>query len=74
MILKDVNDRLEDKERRGQNLEKKNLILIDRSAEEKKHLFEKYEMIRFWPINGEFGNEEAFDKLRENAQTHSLLK
>jgi hypothetical protein len=74
MILKDVNDRLEDKERRGQNLEKKTLILIDRSAEEKKHLFEKYGMIQFWPIDGEFGKKETFDKLRENAQAHSLFK
>jgi hypothetical protein len=64
MILKDVNDRLEDKEKRGSSLGKKNLILIDRSAEEKKHLFEKYRMIHFLPINGEFGKKETFDKLR----------
>lgn len=67
MILKDVNDRLEDAMRRGVKVEEKNLILIDRSADKKEGLFKQYCMIHFHPVTGEFGKEETFDKFKNVA-------
>lgn len=63
MILKDVNDRLEDQMRRGQEVRRKNLVLIDRSADKKERLFEQYGMIFFYPVTGEFGKGETFGKV-----------
>lgn len=74
LILKEVNDSLEGQERRGVNVLNKNLILVDRSADEKRDQFRQYSKIHFWPITGEFGKDETFDKLREHAQTHNLFK
>lgn len=65
LILKDVNDRLEDQMRRGKKVRRKNLILIDHSADKKKDLFKQYSMIHFYPVTGEFGKDETFDKLKE---------
>lgn len=74
LILKDVNDELEDQKRLGRKVQNRKLILLDRSADKKKDLFKQYSMIHFYPFTGEFGEDETFDKLRLDAQEHQLLK
>ena len=74
LILKDVNDRLRGRSKRGTPVQRKQLILIDRSAEAKRNHFKQYEMIQFWPINGDFGEIEVFDKLRETHKTHKIFE
>ena len=65
LILEEVNDRLKDQMRRGKRAPEKRLILVDRSADQKKSIFQKYEKIRFYPVTGEFGEKSTFDKLAE---------
>lgn len=74
LILKEVNDELEDQKRTWRNVQNKKLILIDRSADKKKDLFKQYNMIHFIPITGEFGKDETFNRLLEEAQKHDLFK
>ena len=67
IIIEDVNDRLNDQRRRGKKASEKNLILVNSSADKKGALFEKYRMIHLTPITGKFGEDKAFDELKEHS-------
>lgn len=65
LILKDVNDRLLDMERRGVRTQARHLFLLDRDASAKKASIQENSMIHFDPIDRAFdANAETYEELR----------